>query len=312
MYEKMQFFIQPRSNFLSRNKSSSVRMTPIKKYVAVREQAESEQQIPRILLQTFKDEYVGPKVHRNIEILLRCNPEYEYRFFTDEDAIHFIQKHFPQAVYAAFQCLRPGAAKGDLIRYCLLWQIGGVYLDMDSTFGKPLRKLVDATSMSYIGLEPDGASPVQWAMMFVPKHPLIGKLIHECVSRVLNRSHEHIFDLTGPNLYSDVLIDYMSGKKLKRVQDTLEQRRKIIQKGINGATFVPTQGDHPWQYTFRGYQRDHLYTKENPRYACNEQITYRMFHSKFIPDKARAEQLLAPLDQFFKQEKQSESTTASA
>lgn len=269
---------------------TKVKFREVQSRVPPREAAEVEQKIPRLILQTFRDNLVGPKVARNIRNLLETNPCYEYRLYTDEEAAELLRGSFPRAVSEALESLRSGAAKGDLIRYCLLYKIGGVYLDLDSTFGKALDELVEPQVSCYIGLEPDRASPVQWAMMFACGHPLLKELIKECVKRVLLRSHGHIFDATGPNLYSDVLIKYLSGLDLSRTKNTEEQRRLIVSGGMEGTEFVPTQGDHPWKYTFRGYSRDQLYTTRDQRYNSNEKFTYRLYHTD-APHSAAVELL---------------------
>ena len=258
----------------------------IDKAVAAREVPSYEQKIPFRIMQTFRCAKVGPKVKRNVQNLLRFNAEYSYLLVTDEDAVRLIDENFPLAVRKAWDFLSAGAAKGDLVRYCMLYHYGGVYLDMDSTFVMPLREIVDRDASFYIGLEPDGASPVNWAMMFVAQHPLVLKLLRECVRRVLTKECKHIFDATGPNLYSDVLVEHMSGKTLRRTRKTLAERREIVSKGIDGGRMVPTQLSNPWRYTFRGYTQDQLYTDCVKRYCPLSSVTYRLYAD--IPPLAAA------------------------
>ena len=297
MYCKMNLSIHaPSRQIMHAKRKVPVLFEEVPKKVGPREEPAYSQKIPFILLQTFRDNKVGPKVKRSIENLLHYNPEYRYLLVTDEDADKLLATEFPPAVHLALRCLQAGAAKGDLIRYCLLFLYGGVYLDMDSSFGVPLRELIDPDSDLYIGLEPDGASPVNWAMMFTPRHPLVRRVLRECVRRVLKREYTHIFDATGPNLYSDVLVHYLSGKTLKRTRSTLNERRQIVAGGISGGKFVPTQGEHPWRYTFRGYSEDQLYTEETKRYCARSKVTYRLYWEREGLDDGETAKLMVEFD----------------
>lgn len=260
------------------------------------------QKIPRVLLQTFKDNLVGLPVAQNTQKLLDRNPEYSYMLYTDERAASLIRDVFPPCVHAALLMLETGAAKGDLIRYCLLYAHGGVYLDMDSTCTTPLRDLIGKEDEFFIGLEPDMASPVNWAMAYKPYHPYVASLIRECVRRVLRKSEGHIFDATGPNLYSDVLIHILSGALLKRTKATLAQRMQIVEsntRGMPGKVSV-TQGTSPWRYRFSGYDEKYLYGDDS-RYRSKTHPTPHLYttDSRVVsePVVARA---MDSLDVFFR------------
>ncbi len=56
---------------------------------------------------------------------------WEYKFYSDEDSVVFLDAHFPPAVREAYDALNPGAFKADLFRYCVLLIYGGVYADVD-------------------------------------------------------------------------------------------------------------------------------------------------------------------------------------
>lgn len=88
--------------------------------------------IPRIVHQTWW-EAIQPDVYPNLSRLVESFRQsgWEYRFYTDRDAVAFLQKHFPPSVFEAYQALVPGAFKADLFRYCVLLIAGGLYADVD-------------------------------------------------------------------------------------------------------------------------------------------------------------------------------------
>jgi Glycosyltransferase sugar-binding region containing DXD motif len=88
--------------------------------------------IPRIVHQTWFEE-LDPESYPNMSRLVESFKQsgWEYRFYTDDDAVSFLKRHFPVAVLEAYQALTPGAFKADLFRYCVLLISGGVYADVD-------------------------------------------------------------------------------------------------------------------------------------------------------------------------------------
>ena len=88
--------------------------------------------IPRIVHQTWMEELDAeryPNMSRMAESFRKA--AWEYRFWSDDDAVAFLQTHFPPPVLEAYQALKPGAFKADLFRYCVLLILGGVYADVD-------------------------------------------------------------------------------------------------------------------------------------------------------------------------------------
>jgi Glycosyltransferase sugar-binding region containing DXD motif len=88
--------------------------------------------VPRIVHQTWFEQLTFesyPNMSRLVESFKQSG--WEYRFYTDDDAVSFLKRHFPVAVLEAYQALTPGAFKADLFRYCVLLISGGVYADVD-------------------------------------------------------------------------------------------------------------------------------------------------------------------------------------
>jgi mannosyltransferase OCH1-like enzyme len=90
----------------------------------------SSNKIPKIIYQTWHSKELPSKMTECIDRLKRANPEFEYRFYTDDDCRSFIKDNFDTDVLDAYNSLLPGAFKADLWRYCVLYKTGGVYLDI--------------------------------------------------------------------------------------------------------------------------------------------------------------------------------------
>ena len=86
--------------------------------------------IPKIIHQTWKTEQIPAKAQPFVNRVRELNPDWEYRLWTDEDNLQLVREHFPQLleIYEGFS---RGIMRADVIRYMIMYHIGGVYLDLD-------------------------------------------------------------------------------------------------------------------------------------------------------------------------------------
>src|SRR3954468_19020335 len=96
--------------------------------------------IPRIIHQTFRSRLLPEPIQKNIQKIREMNPEWEYRFYDDEDILDFIRSNYDSRVLDYFNRIDPlyGASRCDLFRYLLMYKCGGIYIDIKSSFSKPL------------------------------------------------------------------------------------------------------------------------------------------------------------------------------
>jgi len=92
--------------------------------------------IPKILHQTWKNDNIPkewlPLVRKNREL----HPDWDYRLWTDADNLEFVREEFPQLL-DLFSAYPKGVMRADVIRYMIMFRIGGVYLDLDYEFIRP-------------------------------------------------------------------------------------------------------------------------------------------------------------------------------
>jgi mannosyltransferase OCH1-like enzyme len=102
-----------------------------------------KQKIPKIIIQTAKDDEYKSLLHYNAQqTFLELNPEYEYKFFNDIDCREFIKNNFDLNVLDTFDMLNPGAYRADLFRYCYIYINGGCYFDNKYILRIPLREII--------------------------------------------------------------------------------------------------------------------------------------------------------------------------
>ena len=86
--------------------------------------------IPKIIHQTWKTDRVPPKARPYVDKVRQLNPDWEYKLWTDDDNLAFVRSEFPELleIYEGFS---RGIMRADVIRYMIMYKMGGVYLDLD-------------------------------------------------------------------------------------------------------------------------------------------------------------------------------------
>ena len=95
--------------------------------------------IPKTIVQTWiSEDKLTPVMKAATQTWKDKNPGWDYKFFSDEDCLEFIENNFAKDTVNAYNKIKPGAGKADLFRYCYLLVKGGVYTDIDNICVKPL------------------------------------------------------------------------------------------------------------------------------------------------------------------------------
>lgn len=97
----------------------------------------------RVHMTHYALERVPQKVFDTLDTLA---PEFEIHLYNDADCEAYLLHHYGPRYVAAFRSFPVGAHKADLFRYCLLFQEGGVYLDIKTMLTQPLAPLVTGDS----------------------------------------------------------------------------------------------------------------------------------------------------------------------
>ena len=95
--------------------------------------------IPKVIYLTHKEK-IPQFVIDNWKNL---NPDYQIKFYNDEDCRNFIKNNYPQKFLDYFDMLSQnkgaGPIKGDFWRCLILYKYGGVYADSDIELLKPIK-----------------------------------------------------------------------------------------------------------------------------------------------------------------------------
>ena len=170
--------------------------------------------VPLHIYQTWNTKDLPPKMAACVESVKKDNPEFKHHLYDDAECREFIESHFEPDVLAAYDSLIPGAFKADLWRYCILYEKGGVYLDIKYKCNGDFR-LVNLADDNCFVREYNGEGtgladkPVYTGFMISkPKNPVFMKCIQRICQNVKNKYYgRDNTEPTGPILMGAYFTD---------------------------------------------------------------------------------------------------------
>ena len=137
----------------------------------------------------------------------KFNPDWEYRLWTDVDI-----KDVNITNYFLFNSMTNLGQKSDYLRYHILNQFGGIYVDTD------FECLKSFDSLSYLDFFTGVGYPTKLEIYIgiiasIPHHPIMERLIKSITS--IGRNYKAIFSTTGSyfftRIFFDIVKQYMQG-----------------------------------------------------------------------------------------------------
>lgn len=167
-------------------------------------------EIPKTIWQTYKDEYEAlPKyIKDTAESWKKHNPEYEYVYMSDSQAADFILEKFGTEYYEIFKSLPVGVMRGDMWRYLIIYEYGGIYTDLDTVCNKPIDSWLE-DGYEFIVCPENEVHLCQWTFAATPKSPILKSVIDLMISRLKSPQFDiphavHIH--TGPAVWTEGIL----------------------------------------------------------------------------------------------------------
>lgn len=184
--------------------------------------------IPRKIFQlTTSNILMNERIFRNIEFLKMRNPSWDYELLDESRQVDFLSRFAPDylSIYSSFG-RGYDVAKMDFFRYVLIYECGGVYLDLKSSFEDPLDHLVNRedtfivsrwpkdTNSKYSkwGMHPELSEKgefINGVVVSEAKNPVLKDVIQTVVDNINNYSAFRdgvggpaVLRLTGPIAYT--------------------------------------------------------------------------------------------------------------
>jgi mannosyltransferase OCH1-like enzyme len=207
--------------------------------------------VPLNIYQTWNTRNVPPKMKDNIDKLVNMNPDFNYYLYSDEECKQFIKDNFDQDVLDAFNRFKPGAYKADLWRYCILYKLGGVYLDIKFRTLIPLNSIISANPEIFV-LDIQASSDLCESKLSIYNgfiaSPPGNSIFKDCIDSIVACSKEKCYkgtylSISGPCLLGEILKkhkseDVLSSIKFKIVNIKTGVRSTPATIEMNGTNIV--------------------------------------------------------------------------
>jgi mannosyltransferase OCH1-like enzyme len=228
--------------------------------------------VPLVIYQSYSSLSIPPKMKDCVDKLRHANPEFKHYLYSDTECLAFIKENFDQEVADAFTVLKPGAYKSDLWRYCILYKLGGVYMDIKlyTSDGVSLKEILEKMPEVFV-LDIDDSSSMCAAklsmyngfMISPPRNDIFKRCIDSIVACCKEKCYkESYLSVTGPCLLGSILAETASSnvEEYKKKHEV-----KLVPTGggqasiqIKGSTIVNE---------YEGYRNDLAATQKSLHYG---------------------------------------------
>ena len=164
--------------------------------------------IPKYVFHTWATKKLPTHMKKNLSLLKKKNPDFEFFLYDDEMCRDFIRTHFGLNELNAFDTLIPGAYKADLWRYCVLYVYGGIYMDIK-------LQTIDPFQLKHLLYEEHFPRDIDlngykaiWQGLLVckPKNPILRMAIESICQHVRDYYYGPTYlSVTGPGLLYDIV-----------------------------------------------------------------------------------------------------------
>lgn len=199
--------------------------------------------IPNRVFQTWVEPRLGRSHANELAAFRRRNPAYTFEFFDSDDIDAYMQTHFEGhpilPIYT--RCLH-GPARTDIWRYCILFERGGWYFDINKMVTVPLDTLCLPEDDAILTFEKNDsplplASPAvrerlpehkiiaNWGLGFAPGHPVLRRAIDSIVAAypryrgvTVDNLKAQIIRFTGPVCLTRAVVESFENDDASRAK----------------------------------------------------------------------------------------------
>jgi mannosyltransferase OCH1-like enzyme len=162
--------------------------------------------IPLKIFQTWFTKDLPEHMNKRVELLKKQHPRFTHYLFDDNDCREFIKNNFDNEVLRAYDSLIPGAYKADLWRYCVLYKMGGIYLDIKLSCIHGFR-LIELTENEHFIKDRPPNSIFNSLMVCQKGNTFLLESINKIVENVNNNYYgSSPLSPTGPEMLGDLML----------------------------------------------------------------------------------------------------------
>jgi len=173
--------------------------------------------VPLTIYQTWHTKTLPNLMARSVARLRASNPRFNYQLFDDNDCREFIKYNFEEDVLNAYDSLIPGAYQADIWRLCILYKMGGFYLDIKYSCCNNFR-LINLTESEHFCADIGNVGIYNAILVCKAGNDNLYRAIRQIVENVKSRYYgDGCLDPTGPMLLAKFINVNNSNVDLKHL-----------------------------------------------------------------------------------------------
>jgi mannosyltransferase OCH1-like enzyme len=201
-----------------------------------------KQNINTIVHQTWVENKFNKKHYLELLKFRKINPELSFKLYNNKQMDNYIKNNWSKhKISEVYNQLIYGPMKSDIFRYCILYDKGGYYFDIDKMCLKPLTSLHDKNASALITFEPyhykkvnnnnvakfmriSNKQACQWGMGFQKKSQILLELIENICKYYKKYNNKYVKEyviegtkFTGPGIFTDTIRNFLKKKIDKKI-----------------------------------------------------------------------------------------------
>jgi len=191
----------------------------------------------------------------------KINPELNFKLYTNNQMDNYMKNNWStHKIFKVYKQLIYGPMKTDIFRYCILYELGGYYFDIDKMCSKPLISFHSRNSSALITFDKyyhkkennkkivkfmkiSDQIACQWGMGFQKKHKILSLLIKNIINYYKKYKNIAVQEydaggtaFTGPAIFTDTIRNCLK----KRIDKSIS----FIETNFKGYGIFRIKGSH--------------------------------------------------------------------
>lgn len=191
-------------------------------------------QIPPVVYQTWVNNLFGKTHLSEIQKFRSLNPDLSFVLYKDDEIEKYMKEYWGEhPIYQIFLKAKYGPMKTDIFRYCIIFERGGFYFDINKACSAPINTFCSENATGLISFEnnnqtilPDKNAiekiqfPIkmilQWGFGFKKEHVILKKVIENICEyypffkgKIFELPKIGIVTLTGPGMFTKSIYELM-------------------------------------------------------------------------------------------------------
>lgn len=223
-----------------------------------------KQKINTTLYQTWVTNKFSKNHYYELLKFREINPQLSFKLYNDQQMDNYIKKNWSKhKISKIYNAVNFGPLKTDIFRYCILYDRGGYYFDIDKMCSKPLVSLHPKNASALISFEPyyhkkekekkivkfmkmSNYNACQWGIGFKKKHKILLTLVNNICENFEKKKNicfktfiKGATKFTGPALFTNTIRNSLKKK--------IDKNLCFLKTNFNGCGVFRIKGSH-WRY----------------------------------------------------------------